>query len=445
MACEIPVEDVEYVRHGDTPLLARLFKPRGPGPFPLIVEVHGGAWCRKDGLDATPINEPLAKSGVVVAALDFRMPPVAPYPASMVDINYAIRWLKTRAAELGARPDRIGLMGTSSGAHQAMLAAMRPRDSRYAAIPLPAGAAAVDASVSCAVLCWPVIDPLARYRYAKKLREGGKPYPDVIDRVLPDHDQYWQSEEAMAEGAHHADAGAAARDRAAGAESADGQARRGRRLFGWVSRRRRHRLPEGLARGQSQPDRDVPDGPRHPRRLVPPAHPRRRLRLRRSDAHAPHHRHERGGRLRSDRDRGPARPQAGPSSHRDRAHDPPGADGGQGQGGRGGPPRSGLSHHCPHQRDAGQHDRRCVAPRRSLPKGRGRRLAALDGAHARTAPRHRRAAGRAADVSHVTRRTRRPGHDAAGARSPGLPDRRRPADAVAGGVCGLEEGVPGPR
>ena len=40
---DIEVEDVEYIRHGDKPLLARLFKPRGTGPFPLIVELHGGA------------------------------------------------------------------------------------------------------------------------------------------------------------------------------------------------------------------------------------------------------------------------------------------------------------------------------------------------------------------------------------------------------------------
>ncbi len=197
---EIDVEDVEYVRHGDKPLLARLFKPRGAGPFPLVLELHGGAWCRGDRLDDSAINEPLSKSGVVVAALDFRMPPVAPYPASMADINYAIRWLKTRAAELRAGPGAVGALGTSSGAHQAMLAAMRPRDPRYSALPLRAGAAAVDASVRCVVMCWPVIDPLARYRYAKKLREAGTPYPEVVDRVLPAHDQYWQTEEAMAEG-----------------------------------------------------------------------------------------------------------------------------------------------------------------------------------------------------------------------------------------------------
>ena len=197
---DIDIEDVEYVRHGDTPLLARLFKPRGSGPFPLIVELHGGAWCRGDRLNDAAINEPLAKSGVVVAALDFRMPPEASYPASMADINYAIRWLKTRATALRSRPDLVGALGISSGAHQAMLGGMRPHDPRYAAISLPAGAPAVDAGVRCVVLCWPVIDPLARYHYAKKLKAGGKPYPEIVDRVLPCHDQYWQTEEAMAEG-----------------------------------------------------------------------------------------------------------------------------------------------------------------------------------------------------------------------------------------------------
>jgi len=81
-----------------------------------------------------------------------------------------------------------------------MLAAMRPHDPRYTAIPLPAGAPAVDARLRCVIMCAPVIDPLARYRYAKKLKEGGTPYPEFVDLVLPLHDKYWQSEEAMAEG-----------------------------------------------------------------------------------------------------------------------------------------------------------------------------------------------------------------------------------------------------
>lgn len=197
---QLDIEDVEYVRHGDRPLLARLFKPRGAGPFPLIVDVHGGAWCRGDRTNNTVISEPLARSGVVVAALDFRMPPEAAYPASIADINYGIRWFKTQSARYGSRPDLVGILGTSSGGHQAVLVAMRPRDPRYAAVPLPAGAPAVDARVRCVVACWPVIDPLGRYRYAKKLKEGGKPYPEIVDSVLPCHDLYWGTEEAMAEG-----------------------------------------------------------------------------------------------------------------------------------------------------------------------------------------------------------------------------------------------------
>jgi acetyl esterase/lipase len=197
---QIDVQDIEYLRHGDRPLLARLFTPRGDGPFPLIVELHGGAWCRGDRTNDTLMNETLARSGVVVAALDFRMPPEAAYPASLVDISYAIRWFKSRAAQHRSRPDLVGVMGASSGAHQAMLLAMKPHDPTYAALPLPAGSPAVDGRVRCAVLCWPVIDPLSRYRYARALKAGGAPYPEVVDRVLPGHDQYWRTEVAMAEG-----------------------------------------------------------------------------------------------------------------------------------------------------------------------------------------------------------------------------------------------------
>ena len=41
---EVDIEEVEYLRHGDKSLLARVFKPRGKGPFHAVVEMHGGAW-----------------------------------------------------------------------------------------------------------------------------------------------------------------------------------------------------------------------------------------------------------------------------------------------------------------------------------------------------------------------------------------------------------------
>lgn len=195
---EIDIEDVEYLKHGDKPLLARIYKPRGTGPFPLIIDLHGGAWTKKDRTSDAGTDEPLAKSGVVVVALDFRMPPAdAGYPASLADINYAIRWCKARAAELGSRPDMIGILGVSSGGHQAMLAAMRPGDARYTALPL-SGNQVVGAGVRCVVLCWPVIDPLGRYQYAKA-QQGGA-HAKQADEWVRCHDQYWPNEAAMAEG-----------------------------------------------------------------------------------------------------------------------------------------------------------------------------------------------------------------------------------------------------
>jgi acetyl esterase/lipase len=199
MSYEFKVEDVEYVRHGDTPQLARLYRPQGPGPFPIMVELHGGAWCRQDRLADKLIHESLARSGVIVASLDFRQPPAAPYPASFQDIHYGIRWLKSQAAELGSRPDMIGSMGNSSGGHQAMLLAMRPFDARYGALPQPADST-FDATVRAVIMCSPVIDPIGRYRYAKDIEAKGKPYPLAVDELIPCHDKYWQTEAAMDEG-----------------------------------------------------------------------------------------------------------------------------------------------------------------------------------------------------------------------------------------------------
>jgi acetyl esterase len=188
--CEIDVRDIEYRRHGGAALLARLYRPRGDGPFPALVEVHGGAWASGDRLNNAPLDEALAKSGIVVLAIDFRMPPAHRYPASIADINYATRWLKAHAAEFGSRPDLVGGLGTSSGGHQLLLSALRPNDPRYAALSLQE-APDEDALLPWIALAWPVSDPLARYRMVKE--QGNA-------RLVQSHDAYWASEAEMAEG-----------------------------------------------------------------------------------------------------------------------------------------------------------------------------------------------------------------------------------------------------
>jgi acetyl esterase len=194
---EFDLSDVEYLRHGSKPLLARVFKPRGEGPFPALVECHGGAWCMSDRMTEHLRHEYMAAHGIVSIALDFRSGNEDPYPASVQDINYAVRWAKHNARDLKTRPELIGISGQSSGGHLAMLVAMRPRDPRYAAIAMPAGTANHDASVRCVVMSWPVINPLSRYRLAKRAVAAGEEWGKSI---VPRHDKYWVTEANMSEG-----------------------------------------------------------------------------------------------------------------------------------------------------------------------------------------------------------------------------------------------------
>ncbi len=189
-------EDIEYLRHGDTALKLRLFRPDGDGPFPTVIDLHGGAWCNNDLTACGPRDEVLAEAGFAAAALDFRHAGDG-YPTSLIDINYAIRWLKASAGDLRLDPDRVGVSGQSSGGHLAMLVAMRPNDSRYASIALDAGAPDVDASVRCVGMSWPVINPLSRFRHA--LREREKEAGWVGD-IPESHDLYWVTDENMIDG-----------------------------------------------------------------------------------------------------------------------------------------------------------------------------------------------------------------------------------------------------
>src|SRR6184192_918916 len=187
---DIRVEDVEYQRQGGQALLARLYRPAGTGPFPAVLQVHGGAWVNKDRSDNDFIAKALAESGILVASIDFRMPPEAPYPASLADINLATRWLKARARTYGSRPDWVGSIGTSSGGHQVLLAAMRPDDPRYAALPL-AEAPDMDARVAFVISGWGVLDPLLRYHLAKKAGNA---------ELVENHHAFWRDEATMSEG-----------------------------------------------------------------------------------------------------------------------------------------------------------------------------------------------------------------------------------------------------
>jgi acetyl esterase/lipase len=169
---ELAVSEVELRRNSaGRMLMARIYQPKGQGPFPTVLDLHGGAWNRKDRFAEEPMDRALAASGLLVVAVDLTIAPEAPYPACVQDANYAVRWLKANAARWNGDAAKLGVYGSSSGGHVAELLAMRPHDTRYNSIPL-AGAPNVDASVAYIATRSPVSNTFARYENA--VRRGNE-------------------------------------------------------------------------------------------------------------------------------------------------------------------------------------------------------------------------------------------------------------------------------
>jgi acetyl esterase/lipase len=114
------VADVEYARVADQHLMLDLHLPdRSAVAPPLVVWVHGGAWrsgSRKD----MPLGG-LVKRGYAVASVDYRLSPVARFPAQVHDIKAAIRFLRACQGDYGYDARRIAVAGNSAGGHLAAL------------------------------------------------------------------------------------------------------------------------------------------------------------------------------------------------------------------------------------------------------------------------------------------------------------------------------------
>ena len=167
---DLDVTEQEFRRTaGGRTLKVRVYRPRGAGPFPMLLDLHGGAWNNKDRLANETMDRAVAGSGVLVAAIDLTLAPEAPYPASVQDANYGVRWLKSRAPQWGGDPASLGILGSSTGGHIAMLVGMRPRDPRYSALPVTGGSA-IDATVAYVATRSPISDPYARFQQAEKMK-----------------------------------------------------------------------------------------------------------------------------------------------------------------------------------------------------------------------------------------------------------------------------------
>ncbi len=103
-----------------------IYLPRnGRGPFPVILQIHGGAFFEGDKGDRqlSPVLSALGR-GYAVAAMNYRLSGEAHFPAAIQDVKAAIRWVRAHAREYSLDATRMATWGDSAGAHLAVLAAV---------------------------------------------------------------------------------------------------------------------------------------------------------------------------------------------------------------------------------------------------------------------------------------------------------------------------------
>ncbi len=91
---------------------------------PMVVFFYGGGWEDGAKADYRFAAVALANRGVVVAVADYRLYPEVCYPDFLADGARAVRWARRNAAEFGADPGLIFLMGHSAGAYIAVMLAL---------------------------------------------------------------------------------------------------------------------------------------------------------------------------------------------------------------------------------------------------------------------------------------------------------------------------------
>jgi acetyl esterase/lipase len=108
---------VTYSQPDGKPLKAELYLPKGEGPFPAVLVVHGGAWRLGNRFQLAWVAETLAEAGYAAVAIDYRLAPTHKYPAQIEDCQAAVRWMRENAKKYRIDAERIGGYGYSAGGH----------------------------------------------------------------------------------------------------------------------------------------------------------------------------------------------------------------------------------------------------------------------------------------------------------------------------------------
>lgn len=119
------VRDVTYTAGANGPLQADAYIPKGPGPFPGVVFIHGGGWKNGNRSQMVKLIEALAEDGYVGFTIEYDVNPVH-FPNSFHESLAAVKYFRAHAGEFHLDPAHIAVAGSSAGGELAALVALNP-------------------------------------------------------------------------------------------------------------------------------------------------------------------------------------------------------------------------------------------------------------------------------------------------------------------------------
>lgn len=159
------------------------------GGFPVLLQVHGGAWMiGEKEQQAKPLMYHMAERGWLCVAINYRLSPNAAFPAHIIDVKKAISWVRENIHEYGGNPDYIAITGGSAGGHLSSLAALTPNRAEW-----QPGFEEVDTTLQAAVPFYGVYDFLDRYQIRPEMSMKDMIADRVMQCRLEDNPELWDN------------------------------------------------------------------------------------------------------------------------------------------------------------------------------------------------------------------------------------------------------------
>jgi len=155
--------NIEYGEHDGVKLTGELYMPRDVAKAPIVIGIHGGGWQGGSPAAYRHWGPLYAKNGIGMFAIRYRLAKAGTYPKAAYDVKAAIQFVRAKAAELGADPDRIGLQGDSAGGHLASLVGIAPDEFKSAYQNAPH--ASVPAGVKTVASFYGIYDMLGQWQH----------------------------------------------------------------------------------------------------------------------------------------------------------------------------------------------------------------------------------------------------------------------------------------